>query len=80
MPLKSVGAQFVAWRGAEGRLLCAVRGKKSICNVLAEVLAAVGSTFTKWRALPSNMESARSVHQNRVGLGMHWDLPTLALG
>ena len=26
----SVGAQCVAWRGAEGRLLCPVRGKKSM--------------------------------------------------
>ena len=53
---------------------------RRVCNVAAEVLAAVGSTFSLWRALKSNMESARSVHQNRVGLGMHWDLPTLALG
>ena len=68
----------MARSGRSVMLRCQRTGR--VCNVLAEVLAAVGSTFSQWRALPSTTESVRSAHQNRVGLGMLRDRPTLALG
>ena len=50
MLLKSVGGQFVAWRGAEGRLLCAVRGQEEYATLRPRFLQAVGSTFSQLRA------------------------------
>ena len=46
----------------------ALSEERRVCNVLAEVPAAVGTTFSKWRALPSTTESVRSVLQDRIDL------------